>query len=1042
MDVRKVLVIGSGAIKIAEAAEFDYSGIQALKAYKEEGLTTVLVNPNIATVQTTRVFADRVYLVPIRTEFLARVIERERPDAIACGFGGQTALSACINLHDSGVLSKYGIKVLGTPIEGIRAALSRELFKRLMSKHGIPTLPSITTYSLGEALEAARKLGYPVLARVSFNLGGAGAFVASDEEELINKYHKALAQSEIREVLIEKYIGGWKEVEFEVMRDSYGNSVAVVCMENVDPMGIHTGDSVVVAPCLTLTNDEYQRARLLSIGVANAINLIGECNVQVAINPRGPDMYVIETNPRMSRSSALASKASGYPLAYLAAKLTLGYRLDELINKVTNRTVAAFEPSLDYVVVKIPRWESDRFEVDEPLGPEMMSIGEVMGIGRTLEEAWQKAVRMLDIGEPGLVGGRIYNEATIEEAREKVMRRKPYWFLYAAVLLREGYSVDELSKWTGVDKFFLNAIKRVVDAYEGLRKGLIPLNEDTLEELYVLGFSEEQIRRALGGDAPSRLPVVKQIDTLAGEWPASTNYLYLTHGGEVDDHTGPGVDAIVVGAGVFRIGVSVEFDWAVVNTVLALRRLGYRVGIVNYNPETVSTDWDFANKLFFEELTPETLRNILIKEKPKLVILWAGGQIGQRLYGKARSWLVNGEILGTSSESVDLAEDRTKFSKLLEELGLEQPPWAYAKSLEELIGMVERWLDYPVIVRPSYVLGGTYMGLARNRDELIRYVNKAAKISPEHPVVVSKFIGDGVEAEVDGVSDGRSVIVIPVEHVEPPGVHSGDSTMVIPPRGLDYELSDYWRARMAEASFRIASALGVRGPFNVQFIVSDKLYVIEANVRASRSMPFTSKAVGVNLMDLSVKAAIRGLGMDREYLVLRPRRWWVKASQFSWSRVRGAYPRLGPVMYSTGEVASSGRTFQEALLKAWLSTTPSRVPRNNALVYTYDEYLRGLIDEVTKELSGWVRVITEAATVKEDIKAGRIDIVITGGDTRDKDYEIRRLAADTATPLILHPKLGLELSRAFKWLWTGNEPDIEELQEAQQARHTPSPNKL
>ncbi|MCG2895388.1 MAG: carbamoyl-phosphate synthase large subunit, partial [Vulcanisaeta sp.] len=481
MDVRKVLVIGSGAIKIAEAAEFDYSGIQALKAYKEEGLITVLVNPNIATVQTTRVFADRVYLVPIRTEFLARAIERERPDAIACGFGGQTALSACINLHDSGVLSKYGIKVLGTPIEGIRAALSRELFKRLMSKHGIPTLPSITTYSLSEALEAARKLGYPVLARVSFNLGGAGAFVASDEEELINKYHKALTQSEIREVLIEKYIGGWKEVEFEVMRDSYGNSVAVVCMENVDPMGIHTGDSVVVAPCLTLTNDEYQRARLLSIGVANAINLIGECNVQVAINPRGPGMYVIETNPRMSRSSALASKASGYPLAYLAAKLTLGYRLDELINKVTNRTVAAFEPSLDYVVVKIPRWESDRFEVDEPLGPEMMSIGEVMGIGRTLEEAWQKAVRMLDIGEPGLVGGRIYNEATIEEAREKVMRRKPYWFLYAAVLLREGYSVDELSKWTGVDKFFLNAIKRVVDAYEGLRKGLIPLNEDTLE---------------------------------------------------------------------------------------------------------------------------------------------------------------------------------------------------------------------------------------------------------------------------------------------------------------------------------------------------------------------------------------------------------------------------------------------------------------------------------------------------------------------------------------------------------------------------------
>jgi len=665
-----------------------------------------------------------------------------------------------------------------------------------------------------------------------------------------------------------------------------------------------------------------------------------------------------------------------------------------------------------------------------------MSIGEVMGIGRTLEEAWQKAVRMLDIGEPGLVGGRIYNEATVEEAKDKVMRRKPYWFLYAAVLLREGYSIDEINRWTGVDKFFLNAIKRVVDAYEGLRKGLITLNEDVVEELYVLGFSEEQIRRALGGEAPSRLPVVKQIDTLAGEWPASTNYLYLTHGGEVDDYTGPGVDAIVVGAGVFRIGVSVEFDWAVVNTVLALRRLGYRVGIVNYNPETVSTDWDFANKLFFEELTPETLRNILIKERPKVVILWAGGQIGQRLYGKARSWLSNGEILGTSPESIDLAEDRVKFSKLLEGLGIDQPPWTFARSLEELIGIVERWLDYPVMIRPSYVLGGTYMGLARNRDELVKYVSRATRISPEHPVVVSKFIGNGIEAEVDGVSDGKSVIAIPVEHIEPPGVHSGDSTMVISPRGLDYRLNDGWRVRMAEASFKIATALSIRGPFNIQFIVGDKLYVIEANVRASRSMPFTSKAIGINLMDLSVKAAMSGLGMDREYLVLRPRRWWVKASQFSWSRIRGAYPRLGPVMYSTGEVASSGHTLQEALLKAWLSTTPSRIPRNNALVYTYDEYLKEQIDEITNQLDGWIKVITDTTTVKEDIKAGRIDIVITGGDTRDKDYEIRRLAADTATPLILHPKLGLELSRAFRWLWTGNEPDIEELQEAQ---HTPSP---
>ncbi|ADY01747.1 carbamoyl-phosphate synthase, large subunit [Vulcanisaeta moutnovskia 768-28] len=1031
MDIRKVLVIGSGPIKVAEAAEFDYSGIQALKAYREEGLTTVLVNPNIATVQTTRIFADRVYLAPIRPEFLVKIIERERPDGIACGFGGQTALSACVNLNEIGVFKKYGVKVLGTPIEGIRSALSRELFKELMSRHGISVLPSITTYSPNEALDAANKLGYPVLARVSFNLGGAGAFVAYNSNELASKYHKALAQSEIKEVLIEKYIGGWKEIEFEVMRDSHGNSVAVVCMENIDPMGIHTGDSAVVAPCLTLTNDEYQRARLLSIGVANAINLIGECNVQVAINPAGPEMYVIETNPRMSRSSALASKASGYPLAYIAAKLTLGYRLDELINKVTNRTVAAFEPSLDYIVVKIPRWESDRFEVDESLGPEMMSIGEVMGIGRTLEEAWQKAVRMLDIGEPGLVGGRIYNEASVEEARENVMKRKPYWFLYAAVLLREEVTVDEISKWTGVDKFFLNAIKRIVDFYEGAKRGTIQLSEDVLEEAYVLGFSEEQLRNALGKDVQAKLPVVKQIDTLAGEWPASTNYLYLTHGGEYDDNTGPSVDALVVGAGVFRIGVSVEFDWAVVNTVLALRRLGLRVGIINYNPETVSTDWDFANKLFFDELTPETLRNMLIKEKPKLVVLWAGGQIGQRLYGKSRLW-INDEVklLGTSPSGVDLAEDRVKFSKLLDELGLDQPPWTFASSLEELISLVERWLDYPVIVRPSYVLGGAYMGLARDRQELIRYISKATRISPEHPVVVSKYINNGVEVEVDGVSDSSSVIVVPVEHIEPPGVHSGDSTMVIPPRGFDYRLSDYWRRGMAEASFRIAKAVGVKGPFNIQFIVSDKLYVIEANVRASRSMPFTSKAVGINLMDLSVKAALNGLGMDREYLVLRPKRWWVKTSQFSWSRVRGAYPRLGPVMYSTGEVASSGRVFEEALLKAWLSTIPSKVPRSNALIYTYDKYLENLIDDVKRELNGWLKVIGEPSeNVLNDLKSGRMDIVITGGDTREYDYAVRRLAADTATPIILHPSLGLELARSFKWLWSGNDTTVEELWE-------------
>ncbi|WP_291765686.1 carbamoyl-phosphate synthase (glutamine-hydrolyzing) large subunit [Caldivirga sp. UBA161] len=1018
MDVRSILIIGSGAIKVAEAAEFDYSGIQALKAFREEGIRTILVNPNVATVQTTNVFADRVYFTPIKVQFLEKVIEEERPDAIACGFGGQTALSACVNLNDAGILSKYGVKVLGTPIEGIRSALSRDLFKNLMLSRGLPVLKSITAHNIDEALRGAKEIGYPVLVRVSFNLGGAGAFVARSSEELASRMHKALAQSEIKEVLIEKYIGGWKEIEFEVMRDSHGDSVAVVCMENIDPMGIHTGDSVVVAPCLTLTNDEYQRSRLISIKVAESIGLIGECNVQVAINNKGPEMYVVETNPRMSRSSALASKASGYPLAYIAAKLALGYRLSELLNKVTGRTITAFEPSLDYIVVKIPRWENERFNVNEPLGPEMMSIGEVMGIGRTLEEAWQKAVRMLDIGEPGLVGGRIYNESTLEEAVKMVKERKPYWFLYAARLLKDGYSIDEISEWTGVDKFFINAIKNVVDTYELIKSG----GEVPVSEVYALGFSEEQLRGIGAHLSKGVVKVVKQIDTLAGEWPASTNYLYLTSGGQFDDNTGPGVDALVIGAGVFRIGVSVEFDWAVVNTVLGLKELGYRVGVVNYNPETVSTDWDFADKLFFEELTPEALRWIIVKENPKLVVLWAGGQIGQRLYSKARTWIGDSKILGTDSGSIDLAEDRVKFSKLLDKLGIAQPPWAYASSMSELIGLVERWLDYPVIVRPSYVLGGTYMGVARNRGELTSFIEKAAKISPEHPVLVSKFLKGGVEAETDGVSDGKGTILIPIEHVEPPGVHSGDSTMVLVPNGSSYKLSNGQVNEMAKVTHLIASELGVKGPLNVQFIIRDKVYVIEANIRASRSMPLSSKATGVNLAKLALRAAISELGVEG-YRLIKPKEWWVKSAQFSWSRIRGAYPRLGPVMYSTGEVASSGATLEEALLKSWLSTTPSRIPSSNALVYTYDEDHVKNIEEVKGMLNQEVEIIEEEKS-RELLKLGKVDILITGGATEDKDYVTRRLAADTFTPIILDSTLGLELARAFKWYWNGGELNV------------------
>ncbi|MCI4447119.1 MAG: carbamoyl-phosphate synthase (glutamine-hydrolyzing) large subunit [Pyrobaculum sp.] len=1013
-DVRKVLVIGSGAIKVAEAAEFDYSGSQALKAFKEEGIETVLVNPNIATIQTSKLLADKVYFVPLQRQFLVEVVERERPDAVACGFGGQTALSACVDLHDSGVFDKYGVKVLGTPVRGIKRALSRDLFQRAMKEAGIPTPPSTAARSPEEALDFARSIGYPVVVRVSFNLGGAGAFVARSEADLKARIYKAFAQSAIGEVLVEKYLEGWKEVEFEVVRDAYDNVAAVVCMENVDPMGVHTGDSIVVAPCLTLTDEEYQKARNISIGVARAIELVGEGNVQVAVNFAGPEQYAIETNPRMSRSSALASKASGYPLAYVAAKLALGYRLDEVLNQVTKRTVAAFEPALDYIVVKHPRWENDRFGVSEGLGPEMMSIGEAMAVGRTLEEAWQKAVRMIDIGEPGLVGGRMFKELTREEAERCLREYRPYWPICAAKAMYLGVSVDEVYQYVKVDRFFLRAIQRVVEAYKSLERGVYDL-----EELKLLGFSDRQIAEALGVGEEEvrrmrRRPVVKKIDTLAGEWPAETNYLYLTYGGVYDDDTAP-ADFLVVGAGVFRIGVSVEFDWSTVNLAQELRNRGFRVAILNYNPETVSTDWDVVDKLYFDEISKERILDIVEKEGGALtVVLYAGGQLGQRLYKELEAAGVR--LGGTRPSSIDVAEDRSKFSALLERLGIKQPPWFVAKSIEEAVKLAED-LGYPVLVRPSYVLGGTYMAVAYSGEELARFLTKAAKVSGEYPVVVSKFMPRGIEAEVDAVSDGVRLVATPIEHVEPPGVHSGDSTMVLPPRRLE----EWAVKKMVDATYRIAAELEVKGPLNVQFIVQDDVYVIEANLRVSRSMPLVSKATGMNYMSLTADVLVNGrLAIDEEVVTLRPSRWWVKSPQFSWARLRGAYPRLGPVMYSTGEVASNGSIFEEALLKSWLSATPNRIPTRNALVYTYDRRHLELISQVASLLSTRLEVYSPedlGERVVDMLRWRKIDIVITGGDTPHADFHIRRLAADTNTPLVLDSTLALELAKAFLWYY-------------------------
>ena len=1013
-DVRKVLVIGSGAIKVAEAAEFDYSGSQALKAFKEEGIETVLANPNIATIQTSKLLADKVYFVPLQRQFLVEIVERERPDAVACGFGGQTALSACVDLHDSGVFDKYGVKVLGTPVRGIKRALSRDLFQRAMKEAGIPTPPSTAARSPEEALDFARSIGYPVVVRVSFNLGGAGAFVARSEADLKARIYKAFAQSAIGEVLVEKYLEGWKEIEFEVIRDAYDNVAAVVCMENIDPMGVHTGDSIVVAPCLTLTDEEYQKARNISIGVARAIELVGEGNVQVAVNFAGPEQYAIETNPRMSRSSALASKASGYPLAYVAAKLALGYRLDEVLNQVTRRTVAAFEPALDYIVVKHPRWENDRFGVSEGLGPEMMSIGEAMAVGRTLEEAWQKAVRMIDIGEPGLVGGRMFKELTREEAERCLREYRPYWPICAAKAVYLGASVDEVYQYVKVDRLFLRAVQRVVEAYKSLERRVYDL-----EELKLLGFSDRQIAETLGVGEEEvrrmrRRPVVKKIDTLAGEWPAETNYLYLTYGGVYDDGTAP-ADFLVVGAGVFRIGVSVEFDWSTVNLAQELRNRGFRVAILNYNPETVSTDWDVVDKLYFDEISKERILDIVEKEGGALtVVLYAGGQLGQRLYKELEAAGVR--LGGTRASSIDVAEDRSKFSALLERLGIKQPPWFVARSVEEAVKLAEG-LGYPVLVRPSYVLGGTYMAVAYSGEELARFLTKAAKVSGEYPVVVSKFMPRGIEAEVDAVSDGVRLVATPIEHVEPPGVHSGDSTMVLPPRRLE----EWAVKKMVDATYRIASELEVKGPLNVQFIVQDDVYVIEANLRVSRSMPLVSKATGVNYMSLTADVLVDGrLAIDEEVVTLRPSRWWVKSPQFSWARLRGAYPRLGPVMYSTGEVASNGAVFEEALLKSWLSATPNRIPTRNALVYTYDRRHLELISQVASLLSTRLEIYSPedlGERVVDMLRWRKIDIVITGGDTPDADFHIRRLAADTNTPLVLDSTLALELAKAFLWYY-------------------------
>ena len=1054
----KVLVLGSGAIKIAEAAEFDYSGSQALKALKEEGIKTILINPNVATIQTSHELADRVYLIPLKLEFVSKVIERERPDGILLGFGGQTALSLGVALYRHGILNKYGVKVLGTPIRGIEKALNRDLFRKTMREWKLPIPPSLPTTTPKEAIEAAKKLGYPVMVRISFNLGGRGSFIAWSNEEFKKHILRAFAHSEIKLVLVEKYLHNWKEIEFEVVRDRRGNSIAVACLENIDPMGIHTGESVVVAPCQTLTNREYQLLRLASLKVAEAIELVGECNVQLALNPNSETFYIIETNPRMSRSSALASKATGYPLAYIATKLALGYTLDEVLNKVTGITCACFEPSLDYIVVKMPRWDLKKFEkVERSIATEMKSIGEVMAIGRNLHEAFQKAIRMLDIGEPGLVAGPYYEEnENLENILEKLRRREPYWPLHVAKALKLGANIDEIHKITGIDKFYLYIINDIVKIAEKLRgRNLNEPNIDILiREAKEKGFSDEQIanllRTSLSNIRNFRIekgikPCVKQIDTLAAEWPAKTNYLYMTYAGLEDDipqgsRKKPSI--IVLGAGVFRIGVSVEFDWTAVNFANAARRRGFEVIVVNYNPETVSTDWDMNEKLYFEEITLERILDIIDHEKPIGVAVFTGGQLTNNLAKKLEDSGVY--LLGSSGSSIDRAEDRAKFSKLIEYLGIKQPPWKEASSLKEILKFVEE-VGYPVIVRPSYVLSGTAMKIAYNTEELLHYLSLATKVSAKYPVVISKFITNAIEAEVDAVSDGKRVVGVTIEHIEKAGVHSGDATMVIPPKRIDNGIIH----KMHEAILRLALELNIKGPFNVQFVIRDgDVYLLELNLRASRSMPFSSKSRGVNFMELAAQAVFdkeMKIGNKYEYFEIPTKAWAVKTPQFSWAQLRGSYPFLGPEMRSTGEVACLSSMYEDALLKSWLSATPNNIPSRNSniLIYTYKKYDKEVLNEVCYFLtrSGYNVITLEDTLINgvetvsktlavEYMRKGKISLLITSGYNPPLDYYIRRTAADLNIPLILDANLAYELSRAILKYSKGNwKFEINELSE-------------
>ncbi len=1055
-NIKKVLLLGSGALKIGEAGEFDYSGSQALKALKEEGIETILINPNIATVQTSEGVADQIYFLPVTPYFVEKVIRKERPEGIMLAFGGQTALNCGVALYREGILEKYNVKVLGTPVQAIIDTEDRELFVDKLNEIDVKTIKSEAVENAEDARRAARELGYPVIVRAAYALGGLGSGFCDNEEELDLLVEKAFSFSP--QVLVEKSLRGWKEVEYEVVRDRFDNCITVCNMENFDPLGIHTGESIVIAPSQTLTNKEYHKLRELAIRIIRHIGIVGECNVQYAFDPESEDYRVIEVNARLSRSSALASKATGYPLAFVAAKLGLGYGLFDLKNSVTKTTSAFFEPALDYVVCKIPRWDLGKFHgVDKELGSSMKSVGEVMAIGRTFEEAIQKGLRMIGQGMHGFVENKELVIPDIDKALHEPTDKRIFVISKA---FRAGYTIDQVHELTKIDKWFLQKLMNIMNTSEELHqwgnnhKQIADLPADLLKQAKRQGFSDFQIARAIGyeGDMEDGslyvrnyrkslgiVPVVKQIDTLAAEYPAQTNYLYLTYSGTANDVTylGDHRSIVVLGSGAYRIGSSVEFDWCGVQALNTIRKEGWRSVMINYNPETVSTDYDMCDRLYFDELTFERVMDVLELENPHGVIVSPGGQIPNNL--ALRLDAQNIHILGTSAQSIDNAEDRDKFSAMLDRIGVDQPEWRALTSLEDINSFVDK-VGFPVLVRPSYVLSGAAMNVCSNQEELERFLQLAANVSKKHPVVVSQFIEHAKEVEMDAVAQNGEIIAYAIsEHIEFAGVHSGDATIQFPPQKLYVETV----RRIKRISREIAKALNISGPFNIQYLAKDNdIKVIECNLRASRSFPFVSKVLKINFIELATKVML-GLPVEKpEKNLFELDYVGIKASQFSFNRLQKADPVLGVDMASTGEVGCIGSDTSCAVLKAMLSVG-YRIPKKKILLSTGTPKQKVDMLEAARMLQkkgydifaigGSSKFLTENGVENtrvywpseeghpqalEMLHKKEIDMVVnipknlTAGEL-DNGYKIRRAAIDLNIPLITNARLASAFINAF-----------------------------